>query len=223
VKEILRSFIPPLMASTIRVAIIEDHKEFREGLTFIFKTTTGFSCVGAFGSVEAALTNFPECDVLLLDINLPGKSGTESVSLFRKKNSDMKIVMLTVFDDDENIFNAIAAGADGYILKKTPPARLMLIIQDVIEGGSVMSPYVAKRMIDVFRNTVPAARGSFDLSSRELEILSSLVQGLGNKQIAHALFISPDTVRNHLRNIYEKLHVHTRTQAVTLAMKNRLV
>lgn len=206
----------------IRVAIIEDHVDFREGLSHMFSATDGFTCVAKFGSAEKALHEFVECDVLLLDINLPGKSGIESIPLIRKECPSAQIVMMTVFDDDDNIFNAILAGADGYLLKKTPPAKVLSAIEDAAEGGTPMTPYVARRVIEHFKQTTPQQK-EYSLSDREKEILSALVEGLDNRDIGEKLFISYETVRNHLKHIYEKLHVSSRTQAVSKAISERIV
>lgn len=207
----------------LRVAIIEDHSDFREGLSHMISATEGFACVGKFGSVEKALEHFPDCDVLLLDINLPGKSGIESIPLIRRECPNAQIVMMTVFDDDDNIFNAILAGADGYLLKKTPPAKVISAIEDAASGGTPMTPFVARRVIEHFKQSAPPPSGDYGLSDREKEILSALVEGMDNREIADKLFISYETVRNHLKHIYEKLHVSSRTQAVSKALNERIV
>ena len=210
-------------AGEIRIAIIEDHPDFREGLSQMISATDGFFCVGKFGSVEKSLEAFPECDVLLLDINLPGKSGIEGIPLLRKECPAAQIVMMTVFDDDENIFNAILAGADGYLLKKTPPAKVLSAIEDAAAGGTPMTPFVARRVIEHFKQTAQLSLNDYLLSEREKEILSALVEGMDNREIAEKLFISYETVRNHLKHIYEKLHVSSRTQAVSKALNERIV
>ncbi|NUN70835.1 MAG: response regulator transcription factor [Bacteroidetes bacterium] len=206
----------------IRVAIVEDHADFRDGLRLMLSSSQRLTIVGAFPSVEASMRDFPECDVLLLDINLPGRSGIESIPVYKRQSAAMQIVMLTGLDDDESIFNAILAGADGYLLKKTPPARVLAAVEDAAEGGTPMTPYVARRVIEHFKSTSPA-KTEYQLSDREREILSALVKGLDNRQIADTLFISYETVRNHLKHIYEKLHVNSRTQAVSKAITERIV
>ncbi len=207
----------------LRVAIIEDHDDFREGLVHVLNFTSGFDCVGSFSSVEEALPRFPEADVALLDIHLPGKSGIEAIAALKERQPRTQIIMLTVFDDDDHVFRAIVAGADGYILKKTPPAQVLSAIQDAAAGGTPMTPFIARRVIELFKHYAPAAKEEHSLSPRELEILQQLVLGLDNQEIADKLFISRETVRNHIKHIYEKLHVHSKSQAVAKAIKQGLV
>lgn len=206
----------------IRVVIIEDHPDFREGLAHLLNTSPQFSCLGKYPSVEEAQSNFPECDVVLLDIHLPGASGTESIPYFKKLFPQMKILMLTVFDDDDSIFHSILAGADGYLLKRTSAEKILEAIRDVCEGGSPMTPFVAKKVIEFFRQR-DNQKSDYNLTPREEEILAELVKGIDSKQISKNLFISYETVRNHLKNIYEKLHVHSRTEAVSKALRERLI
>ncbi len=207
----------------IRVAIIEDHDDFREGLTHVLNFAEGFSCVGSFSSVEDALQGFPKTDVVLLDIHLPGRSGTDSIQEIKKRLPSVYIIMLTVFDDDVNVFRAIVNGADGYILKKTPPAQVLNAIQDAATGGTPMSPYVARRVVELFKQYAPAEKEDYALTAREQEILQQIVLGLDNQEIADKLFISYETVRNHVKHIYEKLHVHSKSQAVAKALKQGIV
>jgi DNA-binding NarL/FixJ family response regulator len=206
----------------IRVTIIEDHADFREGLSHMLSSSHGYTIAGKFGSVEQSLDDFPECDVILLDINLPGKSGIESIPLLKKECPAAQIVMMTGLDDDDNIFNAILAGADGYLLKKTPPVKVLTAIEDAASGGTPMTPYVARRVIEHFKGSIPVQK-DYQLSDREKEILSALVQGLDNRDIGEKLFISYETVRNHLKHIYEKLHVNSRSQAVSKAITERII
>ncbi|MBP6672955.1 MAG: response regulator transcription factor [Bacteroidetes bacterium] len=206
----------------IRVVIIEDHSDFRNGLERMLSSTSTMHVVGAFSSVEKGLVHFPECDVLLLDINLPGKSGIESIHFFKKENPALQVVMMTGLDDDDNIFNAILAGADGYLLKKTPPVRVIAAVEDAAAGGTPMTPYVARRVIEHFKQNAPV-QNDYQLTEREKEILSALVQGSDNREIGEKLFISYETVRNHLKHIYEKLHVNSRSQAVSKALNERIV
>jgi DNA-binding NarL/FixJ family response regulator len=207
----------------IKVTIIEDHDDFREGLAHMLQFTEGFTCVGAYCSVEEALPELKPTDVLLLDIHLPGRSGIESIGRLRERLPATRIVMLTVFDDDDHVFKAIVAGADGYILKKTPPALVLAAIQDAMTGGTPMTPFVARRVIELFKKYAPAPAENHGLSAREQEILQSLVQGHDTEEIADKLFISRETVRNHLKHIYDKLHVHSRSQAVAKALRQGLV
>lgn len=207
----------------INVSIIEDHREFREGLANFINSTANFNCGMQFSSVESAITNSFDCDVLLLDINLPGKSGIEAVPYFKEKYPNIKIIMMTVFDDDENIFRSILSGADGYLLKKTPPLKILSAIEEVLEGGAPMSPYVARKVIDYFKAEKDEIKNNYQLSVREKEILSLLVEGTDSRQIANKLFISYETVRNHLKNIYQKLQVTSKIQAVSKAIKENLI
>lgn len=206
----------------IKVAIVEDHTEYRESISFILQSTEGFSCTGKFSSVNDALKNPTKTDVILLDINLPQISGIDGISMLKEKYPDASIIMLTVYDDDENIFRAITAGADGYILKKSSPIRILQAIEDVAQGGSPMSPSVAKQALNLFKSYAPAKLHEDVLSSRENEILSLIVDGLSNDEISSKLFISLQTVRNHIRHIYEKLHVHSKAQAVAKAIKGHI-
>lgn len=205
----------------IKIAIVEDHRDFREGLVSFLGFSPGFVCVAAFPSVESALDATIECDVVLLDINLPGKSGIDAIPLLKERNPDLKIIMMTVFDDSENIFNAMQAGADGYLLKNTPPQKIISSVEEVISGGAPMSPYIARKVVDFFRITPPA--NDYNLTQRENEILACLVDGTDSRAIADKLFISYETVRNHLRNIYSKLQVTSKAQAVSKALRENLV
>lgn len=207
----------------LRVAIIEDHDDFREGLVHVLNFTEGFECVGSFSSVEEALPRFPQADVVLLDIHLPGKSGIEAIASLKERHPPTQIIMLTVFDDDDHVFRAIIGGADGYILKKTPPVQVLSSIQDAAAGGTPMTPFIARRVIELFKHYAPESKEEYSLSPRELEILNQLVLGLDNQEIADKLFISKETVRNHIKHIYEKLHVHSKSQAVAKAIKQGLV
>ena len=206
-----------------RVTIIEDHDDFREGLSHVLRFSEGFECAGAFASVEEALADLPPSDVILLDIHLPGRSGIDAIGLLKQQAPMARIIMLTVFDDDDHVFRAIIAGADGYILKKTPPTQILTAIQDAAAGGTPMTPYVARRVIDLFKKYAPTSQDDHNLTAREIEILNVLVQGLDPTEIADKFFISRETVRNHIKHIYEKLHVHSRSQAVAKAIKQGLV
>ncbi|MEO8168821.1 MAG: response regulator transcription factor [bacterium] len=207
----------------IRVVIIEDHDNFREGLCHVLSFTEGFTCTAAFASVEEAFHDFPgSVDVVLLDIHLPGKSGTESIQEVKQRVPSAFVIMLTVFEDDVNVFKAIMGGADGYILKKTPPAQVLAAIQDAAAGGSPMTPYIARRVIELFKQYAPPPRQDYSLTKREQEILEQLVLGLDSREIGEKLFISSETVRNHIKHIYEKLHVHSKSQAVAKAIKQGL-
>ena len=208
---------------TIRVAIIEDHDDFREGLYHILEGTEGFKCVGAFASVEEATRKFPKADVVLMDIGLHGKSGIEGTVIIKEKFPDVHVIMLTVFEDDKKIFEAIVAGASGYILKKTSPAKILQAIEEAATGGLPMTPLIARKVVEMFKRHFPTAKDNATLTQREKEILALLVEGLNYGMIAERLFISLDTVRNHIRHIYEKLHVHSKSAAVARAIRQGLV
>jgi DNA-binding NarL/FixJ family response regulator len=208
---------------TIRVAIVEDHDDFREGLFHILEATEGFKCVGRFASVEEALRKFVGADVVLMDIGLPGQSGIDGIRPIKAKQPGTQVIMLTVFEDDKHVFEAILAGADGYITKKTPPARVLQSIEEAAAGGMPMTPKVARQIIALLRHYVPTKGETFSLTRRELEIVNLLVEGLNYGMIAERIFISRDTVRNHIRHIYEKLHVHSKSQAVAKALKQSIV
>ncbi len=207
---------------SIRVAIIEDHKAYRESISYILSSTEGFTCTGNYGSIEDGIKNIKQTDVILLDINLPEMSGIEGIKLLKNKFPDSSIIMLTVYDDDRNIFNSIMAGADGYLLKKTPPIKILQAIEDVVGGGSPMTPTIAKQALSLFKSFAPNEKKDYNLSSREFDVLNLLVSGMNNEDISNKLFISPLTVKNHIRHIYEKLQVHSRAQVVAKAIKENI-
>ena len=208
----------------IKVSIIEDHRDLRQGLAYLISASDGFECVDTFASAEEGIEGLSgKEDVLLLDINLPNLSGIEAIPLIKEKFPELKIIMLTVFDDDDSVVNAILAGADGYLLKKTAPPQLLASLNDCLKGGSPMTPSIAKKVLSLFKKHVPAKNDVFLLTQRETEILNLLVDGFDNQAIADKLFISVQTVRNHIRHIYDKLQVHTKSQAVVKAIREGLV
>jgi DNA-binding NarL/FixJ family response regulator len=209
----------------IRVAIVEDNRDLRESLSQLLQNTPGLSCVGSFSACEQFLEELDVLDpnVVLMDIGLPGMSGIEGVYQVKSSRPDVEVLMLTVFEDDKKIFDSICAGASGYLLKLTSPARIIEAIQEIHEGGAPMTAKVARRLLTSFSGDAPTRSLEVMLTEREKQILAGLVNGLSYKMIAHERSISIDTVRSHIRHIYDKLHVNSRTQAITLAMKNRLV
>lgn len=213
------------MAESIGIAIIEDQKELREGLSFLIANTPPFECRHAYRSVEEALegigANPPR--IALIDIGLPGMSGIEGVRILRERYGSISAVVLTVFKDDDRIFQAICAGACGYLLKKTAPARLIEALKEIVDGGVVMSPEVATRVVDLFRRSQVAPPPAGNLSSQELRLLSLMMAGHQNKTAAVELGISAHTVNFHLRSIYEKLHVHSRSEAIARALREGLI
>jgi len=210
-------------SAIIRVAIIEDHDDFREGLYHILQGSEGFRCVGRYASIEEGVPRLPSADVMLLDIRLPGKSGIEGIAPIKQKFPAIQVIMLTVYEDDTNIFAAIRAGADGYLLKKTQPARLLQAIQEAASGGMPMTPLVARQAVTLLKSHLRPEAQTVRFTPRESEILILLTEGLNYAMIGERLFISLDTVRNHIRHIYEKLHVHTKAEAVAKAIKGNMV
>lgn len=213
----------------IRVAIVEDDREIREGLTWLFRNSPGFDCAQAFGSAEEALDALPALkpEVVLMDIHLPGISGIECVNRLKPKCPGTQFCMLTVFEDDDAIFRSLAAGAIGYILKKTPPTAILQAVQDLSSGGSPISAQIARRVVSAFtdpklsrqkgasnRPVIASDNPEGLLCEREREILDLLALGHRYKEIADALGISIHTVRTFIRRMYEKLHVHSRTEAL---------
>lgn len=200
----------------IKVAIVEDSEEIREGLSVLINGSSGFLCVATYPTAEVALKYLPaqKPDVVLMDIQLPKMSGIECVEKLKERDSDLQIMMLTVYEDDDRVFKSLAAGATGYILKKTPPTELLEAIREVHDGGSPMSGEIARKVVQAFQEMGKSSKETENLSDREMEILSHLAKGYQDKEIAEKLFVSPETVRTHLRNIYKKLHVRSRTEAV---------
>lgn len=208
----------------IRVMIFEDNQSLRESLYQLIHGSEGFTCIGAYENCSQLMENVHrnKPDVVLMDIQMPGINGIEGVKMLREKYPDLKILMQTIFEDSDKIFQSICAGASGYILKNTSPARFLDFIKETYEGGAPMSPSVAKKVLNkVAEQNSP--KKDFNLSEREREVLSCLVKGMSYKLIADACFISIDTVRSHIRSIYEKLHVHSKGEAVAAAMKSNIV
>jgi DNA-binding NarL/FixJ family response regulator len=209
----------------VRVVIVEDHREFREYLSALISGTQGFECLGSFRSVEEALPQLTAHvpDVMLIDIGLPGKNGIEGIRLFKERFPEILFLTLTVHDDDERIFDALCAGAAGYLLKKTQPARLVESVKEAAQGGAPMSPEIARRVIKLFREIRPPQRADYNLTPHELRILRLLVEGHNYKTAATKLGVAPTTINFHLQNIYQKLQVHSKTEAVAKALRNRLI
>ncbi len=210
---------------TIRVMIVEDDRVVREGLSLIIDGTPGYHCVGAFGSVEEALTlaGYAQPDVMLLDINLPGMLGSEGVKVFRAKYPALQVLMLTIYAEQERVFESICNGATGYLLKKTPPARLLEAISEAHEGGAPMSPEIARKVIRLFRQSAPPIHSDYQLTPQETRLLRLLSDGYSYQSSAGQLNISINTVRNYIRSIYEKLHVNSKSEAVSKALRHRLI
>lgn len=211
--------------SIVSVGIVEDQRETREGISFLLNNTQNLECRHVYPSMEAALEGIgvDPPRIALVDIGLPGLSGIEGVRLLRRRHPLITPVMLTIYNDDDRIFQAICAGACGYLLKKTPPARLVEALGDIARGGAVMSPEVAVRVVDLFRKTQTREPDPVNLSPQETRLLRLLTQGHQNKTAAAELGITVHTVSFHLRSIYEKLHVHSRSEAVAHALRQGLI
>jgi len=215
----------PAQPATIKVVIIEDRREIRDALTMLIGGTEGFRCAGAYRSMEDALeriTGDPP-DVVLCDIGLPGMSGIEGIRILRGRYAELIILMLSVYDDDERIFDALCAGASGYLLKRTSPARLIESLTEAVKGGAPMSPEVARRVVALFRDVHPPERADYQLTPHETRLLKLLVEGHNYKTAAAELSVSFHTIHFHMRNIYDKLQVHSKSEAVAKALRNRLV
>lgn len=210
----------------MKVILFEDNPSLRVGLYHLINGTPGYECVGAFENCSNLLKNIKDTkpDIVLMDIGMPGINGIEAVKIIREKYPDLKILMQTIFEEDEKIFASILAGANGYILKNTAPTRILEAIKEIYEGGAPMSPSIATKVLKMVSYQTPATKNdAFRLSDRELEILACLVKGMSYKLIADACFISIDTVRGHIRNIYDKLQVHSKGEAVALAIKSNII
>jgi DNA-binding NarL/FixJ family response regulator len=213
----------------IRVAIFEDNKLVRESFEAILNGTEGFICTGAFSSCNNLHQDVEKSrpEVVLMDIEMSGMNGIEATRIIKQQYPDIKILIQTVFEDDDKIFAAICAGASGYILKKTSPAKLIDAISEIYTGGAPMSPGIAAKILYLFQRFAPAnkndAEAPVQLSHREKEILSLMMDGDNFHAIAGKIFISYDTVRTHVRNIYKKLHVTSVNQAIVKGFKQRLI
>src|SRR5215813_5267532 len=213
------------VSATLKVGIIEDQPKIREGLRTLIDGTEGYRCVGCFGSMEQALAKVDHelPDVVLVDIGLPGMSGIEGTRRIKNLYPGVAVLMLTVYDDDRRIFDALCAGACGYLLKKTPPARLLESLKEAVAGGAPMSPAVARRVIALFQDICPPDRADYQLTPHEVRLLRLLVEGHNYKTAAAELRVTTNTISFHLQRIYEKLQVHSKSEAVAKALRNRLV
>ena len=209
----------------INVVVVEDDRFTREGLALIISGTPGYNCVGAYSSVEEALRRLAgkSPDVMLLDIHLPGMLGSEGVRVLKQKHPSLQVLMLTIFAEQDKIFESICNGACGYLLKKTPPARLLEAIREAHNGGSPMSPEIARKVVTLFQKSGPPEKLDQQLTPQEKRLLALLAEGYSYNVAAERLNISINTVRNYIRSIYDKLHVHSRSEAVSKALRNRLI
>jgi DNA-binding NarL/FixJ family response regulator len=209
----------------IKLLIYEDNPQLREGLTMLINGSEGFEVSAAFKNCNHVLSEVEiyKPDVILMDIDMPGVNGIEGLKKIRNINNDVKILMLTVFDDNKNVFEAIKNGASGYILKKTPPSRLLEYISDAHTGGAPMTASVASQVLKMFSSMNNEKGEDYNLSDREKQVLQLLVDGYSYKMISSDMFIAIDTVRSHIKKIYEKLHVNSKSEAVAKAFKDRII
>jgi len=212
------------MGDIIKVAIVEDQREIREGLGQLINATPGYRCTGIYASMEEALEKIPHNlpDLVLSDIGLPGMDGINGIRILKERYPELLILMLTVYDDNERIFDAICAGACGYLLKKTPWPKLVEALKEAVDGGSPMSPEVARRVITLFRQIKPPKESQYELTPHETRLLRMLVEGHSYKTAAAELNVSVNTIKFHLRHIYDKLQVHTKSEAVAKALRHGL-
>jgi len=209
----------------IKLLIYEDNPQLREGLTMLIDGSEGFQVLGAFKNCSnvAYEVDAYKPDVILMDIDMPGVNGLEGLKIIRQQNQQVSVLMLTVFDDNKNIFEALLNGANGYILKKTPPVKLLEYIQEASTGGAPMTASVATQVLKMFSQINLPADNDYHLSEREKQVLQLLVKGYSYKMIAAEMFIAMDTVRSHIKKIYEKLHVNSKSEAVAKAFRDKLV
>ena len=208
-----------------KILIYEDNTDLCDALVQLINTSSVYTCVGAFDNCRKVITDLLALNpqVILMDIDMPGRTGIEAVQLVRQINKEVKIIMLTVFDDNSNVMDALCAGASGYLLKKHCFEELFGAIAEALNGGAPLSPTIARMILDHMAQHGAGSLEKYSLSTREKEILDGLVKGYSYKKIADTLNIGFETVKKHIRNIYEKLHVHNQTEAVAKAIKNRIV
>jgi len=208
----------------LRVAVVEDERELREGVRALLELTPEFSCAGAFRTMEEALRSISDnkVDLVLTDIGLPQMDGIEGTRRLREKFASLPIIVFTVHGEDDKIFRALCSGANGYLLKDTPPTRILEAMKETMAGGAPMSPDVARRVVSLFRKFSPPESADYRLTSQETQMLRLLADGHHYKTAANELGISINTVSFHLKNIYEKLQVHSKTEAVAKALREKL-
>lgn len=214
---------PP--AHVTDVAIVEDMPDIRDGLAALIDGTPGFRCRAAYGSMEDALAAIrpPLPDLVLVDLGLPGMSGIDGIRALSARHPGLVLIVLSVYDDNERIFDALCAGASGYMLKKTPPDRLIEALEEAARGGAPMSPQVASRVVRLFRDLRAPAPAAHDLTPHEVRLLGLIVEGHNYKTAAVELKVSVNTIAFHMRSIYQKLHVHSKSEAVSRALRDRIV
>jgi DNA-binding NarL/FixJ family response regulator len=207
-----------------KVLIYEDNPQLREGLSILINGSTGFEVLAAYKNCNSVVDEVAafKPDVVLMDIDMPGTNGIQGLKAIREQNTDVKVLMLTVFDDNKNVFEAIKSGANGYILKKTQPAKLLEYIEEAHNGGAPMSSSIATQVLKMFSQIQHPVHEEYNLTEREKNVLQLLVNGYSYKMIAAEMFIAIDTVRSHIKKIYEKLHVNSKSEAVAKAFKNNM-
>jgi DNA-binding NarL/FixJ family response regulator len=211
------------MALIISIGVIEDHNEFRQSLEYLISSFTEYKMIWSHASVGPALDDNDPPDIILLDINLPDISGIDAIPLLKKQYPEVKIIMLTILEDGFHVLEALKNGADGYIIKKTNPNKILDAIQQVFEGGAALTPVVARQVLNYLKPAEQNPASASKLTAREKEILVFLTRGMTPELIASRLYISPQTVRNHIKSIYLKLQVHNRAEVVSKAIKDHLV
>jgi DNA-binding NarL/FixJ family response regulator len=217
--------LDPVAAAPIQVAIVEDERRTRDGLRSLIESSNGFRCVGSWGSVEEALTSIAGAgpQVTLLDLGLPGMSGIEGIKPLHDSCPHTAIVVLTVYEDSQRVFDALCAGAGGYLLKNTPPAKLLESLREAVHGGSPMSSEIARRVIELFRRFRPPDKAPHSLTPHELRLLRLMVEGYSYKSAAFELGVTVNTIAFHIQNIYGKLQVHSKSEAVARALRDHLL
>ncbi len=215
-----------MQVQSLKIAIFEDNKMLREMMFQLIHGTIGFTCVGAFGDAGDLIHKIEKSvpDIVLMDIDMPGISGIEAVLIIKERFPSVQILMQTIFEEDEKIYDSICAGASGYLLKNTSPAKLLEALNELHTGGAPMSASVAKKVLEIFQKQNFFSKSpDYNFSQREKEVLGGLVKGMSYKMIADSCGISIDTIKFHIKNIYEKLHVHSKSEAVIKAIKHKLI
>ena len=209
----------------ILVGIVEDQRRTRDGLFALIDGSEGFACVGAWPSIESALAAQPAemPQAILVDLGLGGMSGIEGIPLLRERYPEVTLVVLTVYEDNERVFEALCAGATGYLLKNTPPSKLLEALRDAVNGGAPMSPEIARKVVELFRRYRPPEKADYNLTPHEIRLLKLLVEGHSYKTAAVHLGVSVSTVAFHIQSIYGKLQVHSKSEAVARALKENLL
>lgn len=209
----------------IKILIYEDNPQLREGLSMLINGSDGYEVLAAYKNCATVVDEVEawKPNVILMDIDMPVVNGIEGLKLIRQKNQEVKVLMLTVFDDNKNVFEALKNGANGYVLKKTPPAKLLEYITEAASGGAPMTSSIATQVLKMFSEVQIPQGEDYNLSDREKEVLQHLVNGYSYKMIAAEMFIAIDTVRSHIKKIYEKLHVNSKSEAVAKAFKDKIV